>query len=180
MAADGDLQQIEHQTLPPRKRAGWTGGDDRGPSSKPKDKSGQNPQGGEDAAVCATDCGIAVGSEIVGAESTSTGAVKLAVALGAKSTTSVEGADALEDAQTGGDGVLVEGENRREGMVNTQAEDHPAEIASNGGELAGKREDELKGGEGNVDIVEGKQKASDAGLDVDAKRSKTLDGDDVA
>ena len=42
MSADGDLQKIEHQTLPPRKRAGWTGGDDRGPSSKPKEKPGKN------------------------------------------------------------------------------------------------------------------------------------------
>lgn len=30
MGSGGDLQKIEHQTLPPRKRAGWTGGDDRG------------------------------------------------------------------------------------------------------------------------------------------------------
>lgn len=30
MGSNGDLQKIEHQTLPPRKRAGWTGGDDRG------------------------------------------------------------------------------------------------------------------------------------------------------
>lgn len=30
MGSDGDLKKIEHQTLPPRKRAGWTGGDDRG------------------------------------------------------------------------------------------------------------------------------------------------------
>lgn len=35
MAAGGDLQNVEMKALPPRKRAGWTGGDDRGPSSKP-------------------------------------------------------------------------------------------------------------------------------------------------
>ncbi|CAM9977439.1 unnamed protein product, partial [Hapterophycus canaliculatus] len=35
MAAGGDLEKIETEALPPRKRAGWTGGDDRGPSSKP-------------------------------------------------------------------------------------------------------------------------------------------------
>lgn len=34
MGSGGDLQKIEHKTLPPRKRPGWTGGDDRGPSSK--------------------------------------------------------------------------------------------------------------------------------------------------
>lgn len=35
MAAGGDLQNVETKALPPRKRAGWTGGDDRGSSSKP-------------------------------------------------------------------------------------------------------------------------------------------------
>lgn len=34
MGQGGDLQKIEEKMLPPRKRAGWTGGDDRGPSSK--------------------------------------------------------------------------------------------------------------------------------------------------
>lgn len=34
MGAGGNLEQIQEKTLPPRKRAGWTGGDDRGPSSQ--------------------------------------------------------------------------------------------------------------------------------------------------
>lgn len=38
MESGGDLQKIEHQTLPPRKRAGWTGGGDKNRESN-QDKS---------------------------------------------------------------------------------------------------------------------------------------------
>eukprot|EP00752_Nemacystus_decipiens_P017701 g15870.t1 len=38
MGSGGNLEKIQEKTLPPRKRAGWTGGDDRGPSSKPAAK----------------------------------------------------------------------------------------------------------------------------------------------
>lgn len=46
MGAGGDLGKIEEKALPPRKRAGWTGGDDRGPSSKPvaRQADPQNPE----------------------------------------------------------------------------------------------------------------------------------------
>lgn len=126
MGAEGDLQKIEHQTLPPRKRAGWTGGDDRGPSSKPKDKSAQSPAEGEEnaavSAAAAADGGGAavVGSAVVGAASTS--AVELAVAVGAESasagelpvavgaeSTSVGSAGDVESVKSGGDGVGVGG-----------------------------------------------------------------------
>lgn len=52
MGSAGSLQRVEHKTLPPRKRPGWTGGDDRGPSSKPRTK-GDDSTG--DAEVEATD-----------------------------------------------------------------------------------------------------------------------------
>lgn len=51
MGAGGNLEKIQEKTLPPRKRAGWTGGDDRGPSSKSAAKQAdvdidqQAPQG---------------------------------------------------------------------------------------------------------------------------------------
>lgn len=35
MADEGKVGQVEEKALPPRKRAGWVGGDDRGPSSMP-------------------------------------------------------------------------------------------------------------------------------------------------
>ncbi|CAM9754255.1 unnamed protein product [Ectocarpus sp. 4 AP-2014] len=35
MGNGGDLEKVEKKALPPRKRANWTGGDDRGPSSMP-------------------------------------------------------------------------------------------------------------------------------------------------
>lgn len=43
MGNGGDLEKVEKKALPPRKRANWTGGDDRGPSSMPirKQKSGK-------------------------------------------------------------------------------------------------------------------------------------------
>lgn len=31
MESGGDLRRVQHQTLPPRKRAGWTGGSSREP-----------------------------------------------------------------------------------------------------------------------------------------------------
>lgn len=34
MESEGDLQKVQHTSLPPRKRAGWTGGDDRAPANK--------------------------------------------------------------------------------------------------------------------------------------------------
>lgn len=51
MGAGGNLDKIQEKTLPPRKRAGWTGGDDRGASSKPASKqaAGQEaPEGNLD------------------------------------------------------------------------------------------------------------------------------------
>ncbi|CAM9217653.1 unnamed protein product [Pylaiella littoralis] len=35
MGAGGEIGKVEEKALPPRKRAGWVGGDDRGPSSMP-------------------------------------------------------------------------------------------------------------------------------------------------
>lgn len=35
MGAGGEVGKVEEKSLPPRKRAGWVGGDDRGPSSMP-------------------------------------------------------------------------------------------------------------------------------------------------
>lgn len=43
MGAGGNLEKIQEKTLPPRKRAGWTGGDDRGPSSKSASKQADRP-----------------------------------------------------------------------------------------------------------------------------------------
>lgn len=216
MGAEGDLQTIEHHTLPPRKRAGWAGGDDRGPSSKPKDKADRNPAEGEEDAAASTaststtsatiaDGGAAVGSA-AGGESPSV--VEQAVAVGAESDSTVElpaavrtestslgGAGTLDDVNAGGggavvdaesrredgDGVLVEGESRREGAANTQAEGRPVEIASKrGGEQAGKSEGGLKVGDGTVVMAKGKRATSDAGLDVEAKRAKTVDGGAIA
>lgn len=48
MGAGGNLEKIEEKTLPPRKRAGWTGGDDRGPSSKSTGKRTDQQQTPED------------------------------------------------------------------------------------------------------------------------------------
>lgn len=63
MASEGDLEKIEHQTLPPRKRAGWTGGDDRGPSSKSTTKPARDPEKGQEAGgVPGTDDSLVVGA----------------------------------------------------------------------------------------------------------------------
>lgn len=49
MGAGGNLEKIEEKTLPPRKRAGWTGGDDRGPSSKSAAKQEADQQISEES-----------------------------------------------------------------------------------------------------------------------------------
>lgn len=54
MGSDGDLQKIEHETLPPRKRAGWTGGDDRC-----RETSNTTPETAKDGAGEGTDSGNA-------------------------------------------------------------------------------------------------------------------------
>lgn len=38
MASGGDLEKVERKSLPPRKRAGWTGGDDRPQKKTPSDE----------------------------------------------------------------------------------------------------------------------------------------------
>lgn len=74
MGSDGDLQKIEEKALPPRKRPGWTGGDDRGPSSKPIPKRTQcaGSEGGVEKGSSAEDKtaeDVACSTETTGKES---------------------------------------------------------------------------------------------------------------
>ena len=69
MESQGDLQKIEERQLPPRKRPGWTGGDDR---SDPKISSERGPAttkcfSGEDSAAEESENASYSGEETAGA-----------------------------------------------------------------------------------------------------------------
>ena len=128
MGAGGNLDKIQEKTLPPRKRAGWAGGDDRGPSSKPASKQADQeapPEGNTDpSTVDKSDPEIPKDGEVGGSAASSRGAPGgvTRTSAGGKTGQHNDSSDRDRDAEGGSAGevgVRVGGERaaQADGMV---------------------------------------------------------------